>query len=49
MTQSNIYDGAFMRKWEAIEYIQKTSPSQVLAQILNTPMLIEDSSNVLLL
>ena len=47
--QSNIYDGAFIVKIVSIKYIHKKAPLQMLAWVLITSQLFEDSSNVLFL
>ena len=36
-----------LRKYKAVKYIHKKAPSKMLAWVLNTPLLFEDSSNVL--
>ena len=45
INQSNIYDGVLLAKI-VVKYIHKKVPSQMLAWVLNTPLLFEDSSNV---
>ena len=36
-----------LRKYKVDKYIHKKAPSQMLAWVLNTPLLFEDSSNAL--
>ena len=36
-----------LRKYKDVKYIHKKAPSQMLAWVLNTTLLFEDSSNVL--
>ena len=36
-----------LRKYKAVKYIRKKLPSQMLPWVVNTPLLFEDSSNVL--
>ena len=36
-----------LRKYKAVKYIHKKTPLKMLAWVLNTPLLFEESSNVL--
>ena len=37
-----------LRKYKAVKYIYRKAPSYMLAWVLDTPLLFEDSSNVFL-
>ena len=47
--QANIYDGAFIAKTVSRLVSSQKFPLQMLAWVLNAPLLFEDSSNVLFL